>query len=117
MTTHKGACHCRNIRFDVELDLEQPTIECNCSHCQMKGLLLQFVTPEQFTLVQGDADTTEYLFNTHTIQHLFCKDCGVQPFGRGKSPEGNEMISINLRCVDGVDVSALNRIAYDGRGA
>lgn len=115
MHTHKGACHCRNIRFEVALDLTQPVIECNCSHCQMKGFLLQFVPENAFTLVQGDADATEYLFNTHAIQHLFCKDCGVQPFGKGKDTDGSTMVSINLRCIDGIDLAALNRVPYDGR--
>lgn len=83
----------------------------------MKGFLLQFVAPDQFKLVQGGEDTTEYLFNTHTIQHLFCKDCGVQAYGTGKDPEGNDMVAINLRCIDGVDLASLNRVAYDGRTA
>lgn len=117
METYNGACHCRNIRFEVTLDLSEPVIECNCSHCQMKGLLLQFVPADRVTLVQGSEDTTEYLFNTHTIQHLFCSDCGVQPFGRGKDKEGNEVVAINVRCIDGADFAAFNRVPFDGRSA
>ena len=59
-------------------------ISCNCSHCARKGFLLTFIPPEQFELLSGEDALTEYRFNTHNIAHLFCRDCGAQPFARGK---------------------------------
>jgi hypothetical protein len=117
METYKGACHCRNVRYEVELDLASPAIECNCSHCQIKGFILQFSTPERFTLLQGEEELKPYRFNKHVIEHLFCTDCGVQTFGRGKNADGSDAIAINLRTLDGVDLAALNRVPYDGRSA
>jgi hypothetical protein len=117
MEKYEGACHCRNVRYKVELDLAAPAIECNCSHCQMKGFILQFTTPDKFSLLQGEEELKEYRFNTHVIGHRFCTDCGAQPFATGKDKEGNDTVAINLRSIDGIDIGTLNRVPYDGRNA
>ena len=117
MEKHNGACHCRNIRYEVELDLAQPAIECNCSHCQMKGFILQFTSPEKLTTLQGEEELRTYRFNKHVIEHLFCSDCGVETFGRGTNPDGTPAIAINLRTLDDIDIASLNRMPYDGKSA
>lgn len=117
MNTHTGACHCKAITYTVDLDLSTPVIECNCSHCAMQGALLQFVPAAAFSQTAGEARTKEYRFNTHVIAHLFCDTCGIEPFGKGKDPEGNDMVAINVRTVDGVDLEGLTRMSYDGRSA
>src|SRR4051794_1775689 len=112
--TYGGSCHCGRVRYDVTADLSQ-VMECNCSHCQRKGFLLTFVPPSQFTLLSGEQDLTEYQFNKKVIQHLFCRACGVQPFARGKKQDGSPVIAINVRCLEGVDLGALQPVALDGR--
>ena len=111
---HRGGCHCGAVRYSAELDLSAPVIECNCSHCSKKGLLLAFIPPGQFTLEQGEDAETQYLFNTHNIRHLFCSACGVEPFARGVNPKGDPMVAINVRSIDGIDLEALNRQPFDG---
>jgi hypothetical protein len=49
------------------------------------------------------------------IHHLFCRYCGVASFSRGLSPSGKEMIAINVRCLDGIDVAALKPVPVDGK--
>ena len=112
--TYSGGCHCRRVQYEVSTNLT-PVIACNCSHCQPKGLLLTFVPPEQFTLRAGEGELTEYQFNKHIIHHLFCGTCGVQSFARGKGPRGEDMIAINVRCLDGIDLAALKPMPFDGR--
>lgn len=114
--TYEGGCHCGAVRFRCEADLST-VIECNCSHCSKKGLLLVFQPRSQFTLERGEDSLTEYRFNKRVIAHQFCKVCGVQPFAFGADPKGGEMAAINVRCLDGVDLTALNRVAYDGANA
>ena len=58
-----------------------------------------------------------YQFNKKHIDHLFCKTCGIKSFARGKAPDGNEMVAINLRCIDGVDLMKVPTRPYDGRAA
>lgn len=115
METHTGGCHCGKIRYEVALDLSQPAFECNCSHCSIKGFLLQFTTPDQFVLRAGEGEATVYRFNKHVIDHAFCPVCGVEPFGTGANPDGSPAIAINLRTIDGVDLAALNRVPLDGK--
>ncbi len=117
MTTYEGGCHCKAVRYRVNLDLSQPAIECNCSHCQIKGFILQFTSADQFELLQGEGKLKTYRFNKHLIEHLFCEDCGVQAFGRGADKEGKPTFAVNLRSIDNVDLSTINRMPYDGKSA
>ena len=113
-TTYSGSCHCGRVRYDVTANLAQ-VMECNCSHCVRKGLLLTFVTPAQFTLHSSEQELAEYQFNKKIIQHLFCRTCGVQPFARGTMPDGSPAVAVNVRCLQGVDISALKPMPFDGR--
>ncbi len=117
MTTAKsysGGCHCGAVKYEVVSDLS-PVMECNCSHCAMKGFLLTFVPTDSFKLISGADAQTEYRFNKKHIQHVFCATCGVQSFGRGTSPDGSEMVAVNVRCLEGVDLAALEPTPVDGR--
>lgn len=115
MQTYTGGCHCGRVRYSVDLELDK-VIECNCSHCEKKGLLLAFVPASAFTLTAGsDEALTEYRFNQKKIKHLFCPICGVQSYSRGEKPDGTGTVAINVRCLDGVDIASLSRIPYDGK--
>lgn len=111
---YTGGCHCGRVRYEVELTLSR-VVSCNCSICSKKGHLLAFAPSTQFRLLSGADDLTDYQFNTFNIHHLFCKHCGVQSFTRGKGKDGQEMCSINVRCLDGVDVDTLEVVKVDGR--
>lgn len=115
-TKHAGGCHCGRVRFEVTTDLGM-VISCNCSICLKKGLILTFVPEGQFTLLSGEDNLTDYQFNKHVIHHLTCASCGVQPFARGKGPDGVETVAVNLRCVDDIDLATLSPTPYDGRSA
>jgi len=110
---HKGSCHCGQIAYEVEGDLQQ-AMECNCSHCSRKGYLLWFVPRQQFKLLKGEGLVT-YTFNKHVIQHHFCATCGCAPFASGKDRSGADMAAINVRCLADVDLSTLKRVPVDGR--
>ncbi len=115
METYQGGCHCKLVRYEVKLDLAPPVLECNCSHCQAKGMLLSFVDAGDFTLISGEDALTEYRFNTEKIEHLFCKKCGVQAFGRGNKKDGTPTVAVNVRSIDGVDLATLTRMPVDGK--
>lgn len=111
---HTGGCHCGKVRFEVESDLGS-VISCNCSHCQIKGLVLTFTPADKFALLSGEDALTEYRFNKHVIEHLFCNTCGVQPFGRGAAPDGAATVAVNVRCLDNVDIGTLTVTPFDGK--
>jgi hypothetical protein len=114
-TTHyEGGCHCGKVRYGVEMDLGGKVIACNCSMCGKKGTLLAFAPADAFELKSGEDNLTSYKFNKHVIDHLFCKTCGVTSFARGKKGD-QPMVSINTRCLDGVDVDKLDVQHFDGK--
>jgi len=114
MQTHTGGCHCGKVAFEVDAALDT-VVSCNCSICAKRGSLLLGVGADVFRLKQGDAALTEYRFNKHAIAHMFCATCGILPFARGKSPKsGADMVAVNVRCLDGVDLDALTIIPFDG---
>jgi hypothetical protein len=112
--TYTGGCHCGEVRYEITTDLAT-VMACNCSICTKRGTLWTFVKPEQFALRSGEGDLRDYQFNKKVIHHLFCSVCGVGSFARGKAPDGSEMIAINVRCLDGVDIAALTPAPFDGR--
>ena len=116
LTTYKGSCHCGNVRFEVQADLDN-VISCNCSLCARAGYLLAFVPDSQFKLLAGKDAQNDYQFNKKHIHHLFCKTCGVRSFGHGKAPDGSEMFAINVRTLDDVDLDSLKVQKVDGKSA
>ncbi|MGQ0457638.1 MAG: GFA family protein [Hyphomicrobium sp.] len=113
-TAYQGGCHCGKVRFDVQADLSA-TITCNCSICEKTGMILTFVPEQNFTLTSGADDLVDYQFNKKVIHHLFCGVCGVRAFGRGTAPDGRQMVAVNVRCLDGVDLAAITPKQVDGR--
>ena len=111
---YKGSCHCGRIAFEVEGDLKQ-VMECNCSLCGKRGSLHWFVPRQQLRLATPEASLATYRFGPATISHHFCPVCGCAPFGEGADGSGKAMAAINVRCLDGVEVSGLKVVPFDGR--
>ena len=111
-SVYEGGCHCGRVRFRVTADLDRVT-ECNCSMCGKKGFLHQIVPPERFELLCGKEDLATYQFNTKVARHTFCKVCGIHPFYVPRSDP--DKIDVNVRCLDGIDVSTLTLRPFDGR--
>ncbi|UXY13972.1 GFA family protein [Chitiniphilus purpureus] len=112
---YHGSCHCGRIAYEVESEPVSQVIECNCSICQRRGHLLFFVPRSHLRLTTPEEHIASYSFNTHRIRHQFCPVCGCGPFGLGTDPQGNEMAAINARCLEDIDLAALQRQQYDGR--
>lgn len=112
--TRAGGCHCGRVRFEVTGELGQ-VVSCNCSICTKRGLLLVFVPVERFALLSGQDRLADYQFGRRRVHHLFCTECGVESFGRGTAPDGSEMVAVNVRCLDGVDLGAITPIPFNGR--
>jgi hypothetical protein len=114
MKTYNGSCHCGKVTFEVEAEPFTTGMVCNCSRCHRLGWVLQFVPASTFTLKSGADSLTSYRFNKKMINHLFCKECGIEAFAESEF-EGKDMRAINLRCLDGVDIDALEIQKADGK--
>ena len=95
---HRGGCHCRRVRFEVDAPADIEALDCNCSICRMTGFLHLIVPAARFRLVSGEDVLTEYTFNTGAAKHRFCSVCGVKAFYVPRShPDG---VDVNVRCLD-----------------
>jgi hypothetical protein len=112
MSAVTGACHCGRIRFEVEGRPERVS-ECNCTICRRTAYLHWPVEPERVRLLTRDGDWLSYRFGTGRAEHRFCATCGVSPFRIARSDP--DKITVNARCLEGVDPSALVIERFDGR--
>ena len=111
---NKGSCHCGNVQFEFDGDIEKGAT-CNCSICHKRGTVLTFVSDDKFHLISGKESLKDYQFGKKSIHHYFCSNCGVTSFSEGKSPSGQAMRAVNLRCIDGFDIKAIPLSEFDGK--
>ncbi len=111
---YRGSCHCGTVAFEVEGEIEN-AMSCNCSMCQRKGSLLWFVPRAALNLSTPERESRVYTFNTHLLKHRLCPTCGIHPYAEGKDPKGNKMAAVNIRCLEGIDLSSIPVTHFDGR--
>lgn len=113
-TTHAGGCHCGAVRYEVDADITT-VLSCNCSICQKTGAMVMFAPATDFRLLSGDDRLTDYQFAKKRIHHVFCSTCGIRSFMRGQNEKGDDMIAINVRCLDDFDVATVAVKQIDGK--
>lgn len=112
LVTHRGGCHCRRVRFEVDAPRVLRVQDCNCSLCRMSGFLHLIVPASRFRLVAGEDVLSEYTFNTGVAKHRFCSVCGVKSFYIPRSnPDG---VDVNVRCLDEGSFDAIEIEPFDG---
>jgi hypothetical protein len=111
---YKGSCHCGNVAFEVEGEIDR-VYDCNCSICQRMGSLHWFLPRDRMRLLTPEDKLATYTFSPHTIKHHFCPTCGIHPFGEGTDPKGNAKVAVNARCLEGLDLDGLKVEKIDGR--
>jgi hypothetical protein len=115
VVTLPGSCHCGRVRFEVDLDLDHVR-SCDCSICRRRGALIHRVEGDRLRLLTPLEDLTLYEWHTRTAKDYFCQTCGVLPFRRPRQRTPSEIAagarpfggwSVNVRCLEGVDVDAI----------
>lgn len=121
--TYRGSCHCGAVRFRFTSDEITSGLRCNCSICIRRGSVMssEYIPPHAFEL-EGEESLAIYRFGDESMDHYFCKTCGISPFSRVASlPDGyagRAMIGdrrVNLGCVDGLNPLELEIAVIDGR--
>ena len=112
--TYEGSCHCGAVRFSITMAPPAKAFACNCSICKRVGWLLAFAPEGSVRWISGEDSLTDYQFGKKHIHHLFCRTCGVRAFSRGKDKEGKGTVAVNMRCLEGLDPTALPVETFDG---
>ncbi|KAI1386358.1 glutathione-dependent formaldehyde-activating enzyme [Hypoxylon trugodes] len=132
---YTGSCHCGAIRLALKMKpldktSDERIMDCNCSICNRHGSTWMYPKKDQ-VVIEGEDNLGVYLFNTKLFGKTFCKICGIpihnqpQPITEeqfNNLPEGHrkwlksgqDLMPINLRTIDGLDVDDLNVVHYDG---
>ena len=97
--SYQGSCHCGAVRFEAGIDLAQGTVRCNCSMCRKGRNWLAAVGPDDFRLLSGASELSEYQFGRKAISHRFCRRCGLRPFSHKAD---KSFYAVNLACLDDV---------------
>ena len=108
---YEGACHCGALQFRLNTRPPSALLRCNCSICELEDFLHWIIPLSHFEWISGEANT--YRFGSGVARHTFCPTCGVKPFYFPRSnPDG---VSINARCVAGLNWRALPVDEFDGQ--
>jgi hypothetical protein len=110
----KVSCHCANIQLEIAAELGE-VVDCNCSICVRSGFLHWYVAPEQVRLGKPSRLLSTYCWRSLTGGQHFCPTCGIAVLRT--STQHPPHISINARCIEGVDMTALKIRQFDGKHA
>ncbi|MDX8437362.1 GFA family protein [Mesorhizobium sp. M4B.F.Ca.ET.215.01.1.1] len=113
---YKGGCHCGKVAYEVEGEIGG-VVRCNCSICARKAALLWAVPHRNLRLLAWGDDLGRYTFGKGAIAHRFCRSCGIHPFAEDVGDGSERSAYVNINCLDGIDLAAVQIFDFDGRSA
>jgi hypothetical protein len=115
--TYRASCHCGAIRFRFNSEEITRGLRCNCSICIRRGTVMSttYFPPSafEFESLETASALSIYQFGERTVNHYFCKTCGIHPFSDVVARPGH--YRVNLGCVEGLDAISLETGRIDGR--
>ena len=120
---YRGGCHCGALRYEVDLDLDNGSLRCNCSLCQKARSWFAFAPAAKFRMTSGDDNQILYRWTPAgkpepNLTYHICLTCGVRTHASGQGfKSGEPMVGVQVSTLEDVDPDLLARgIRYvDGR--
>jgi len=103
------SCHCGAVELEVDAELRD-VLECNCSVCGRSGFLSWYVPHETVKLISQKQKLSSYYWRFASEGFHFCATCGTPVFRSWR-----DAISVNARCIRGLDVFTLTPKRTNGR--
>ena len=107
MKTYHGSCHCKAVRFEVDLDLQSKgTNRCNCSICWKARSWFAIASASGLRLLAGEAGMGSYQWvpdgKTNSFLHYrFCNRCGVRTYTEGNLVQlGGKFFAVHVPTLD-----------------
>ncbi|KAH7067974.1 Mss4-like protein [Paraphoma chrysanthemicola] len=118
--TYPCRCHCGEVTFTIKLSpqMEVYTVmQCNCSICTANGYLLVYPKRSDVVFHGSSKDHVQkYQFHTKKKDHWFCRHCGTSLLiDFNGIYENYDVMAVNARTIENVDVSTLKLEYGDGR--
>ena len=103
MTTHKGGCHCGNLRLTLRLSQPPeatPLRACGCSFCRANQTRTAS-DPNGAAEIWADdwSVVSRYRFGTGTADFLVCRRCGIYLGAVTETAAGTRMVT-NTNCLE-----------------
>lgn len=106
--TYELHCHCGAIRYNMKISppLHQEeteskeqcvAVECNCSHCERKGIITVHPLAKHIEFTQGLEDRVNYYTAMKKNPHWFCRKCG-STLGTDLTYLMKEVLGMENRC-------------------
>ena len=111
----EGSCHCGEVTWTYELQLESVTA-CNCTLCSRYGALWGYGFLNQGINVSGI--TSKYMRDRKLSSYNFCTNCGclTHYLFNSEDEHGRRKIAVNLRMIsDRMLIEKLPIDHFDGR--
>jgi hypothetical protein len=105
------SCHCGAFRFEVDAELAGLG-ECNCSTCGRYGVIGWKVPAKALRILDWGATLSVYKWREAVGGLEFCPRCGVALMRSGYP---GDIVNVNARCIEGLDVFSLELARFDGR--
>ena len=110
----KVSCHCGYVQLEINAELRE-VFECNCSICVRTGFLHWYVEPEAIQLITPSRLLHTYFWRSVAGGQHFCPTCGIAIVRT--STQHPPPVSINARCIEGIDLNAIKVRSFDGKHA
>ena len=114
-----GACHCRNISFELQWQPEPteiPARACTCSFCVKHGGVWTSCPAGSLKVrIEDPKRVSIYAFGTKTAEFHVCSSCGVVPVATS-TIDGKVYAVVSVNSFENVDPALLRRAStsFDG---